>query len=462
MSAGRMRFFPPTSAKKERDEELALFRELFKREREKNMNLLESVSTEFEPVEGNSVVFKISSGKKSDAHGNENEKNDYDWLKTPPATPLFQSLEMDVGQGNNPNMIIHKELPIIPALKPTRFSEKKESKTKTVSKPPSSPSVASFRSASSSRTDSPDPYTYQLSPPRSIATPIATPRFGSQRFAKESDKEPSAKPLHTGRFLRRKDETNPRPKSPRSLSVASTATSSRLETAVVNPNAPSIRKADNMVRGKEDPKPVERSINRFSKEGPSKQKPDPKLQTRQIKSVVTKPTPSSRSVTSAISSRPDSPDSKNIKQKGVPKSLEKNVKKTIKEPAAKQNTEFKPNNQTVYPLVRSRFPATHPDFPTEAPPNLITSVAPGRSTSATRSRPGVPAMASAEERRSPSATKTRRPEMEEEKQNEKRGGNNGAVVIGSSMVERMLNARKSTATGKMSARGEKASKLRGM
>ncbi|KAI0510686.1 hypothetical protein KFK09_011295 [Dendrobium nobile] len=461
MSAGRMRFFPPTSAKKERDEELALFRELFKREREKNMNLLESVSTEFEPVEGNSVVFKISAGKKGDTHGNENEKNDYDWLKTPPATPLFQSLEMDVGQGNNPNMIIHKELPIIPALKPSRFSEKKESKT--VSKPPSSPSVASFRSASSSRPDSPDPYTYQLSPPRSITTPIATPRFGSQRFAKESDKEPSAKPLHTGRFLRRKDETlNPRSKSPGSLSVASTATSSRSETAVVNPNAPSIRKADKMIRGKEDSKPVERSINRFSKEGSTKQKPDPKLQTRQIKSVGTKPTPSSRSVTSAISSRPDSPDSKPIKQKGVPKSLEKQVKKTIKDAPAKQNPEFKPNNRTVSPLVRSRFPATHPDFPTEAPPNLITSVAPGRSTSATRSRPGVPAMPSAEERRSPSATKTRRPGIEEEKQNEKRGGNNGAVVIGSSMVERMLNARKSTATGKMAARGEKASKIRGM
>ncbi|XP_020598250.1 uncharacterized protein LOC110037863 [Phalaenopsis equestris] len=225
MSAGRLRFFPPTSAKKERDEELSLFRELFKREREKNMNLLESVSTELVPVDGNSVVFKISAAKKGDANVNENEKNDYDWLKTPPATPLFQSLEMDVGQSNSPHMIIHKELPIIPPLKPSRFLEIMESKTR--SKPPIATSVSSFGSASSSRPESPDTDRYPLSPPRSITTPIATPRFASQRFAKESDKGPSAKPLQPGRFLRRKEEPKLRPKSPGSLSVASTAASSR-------------------------------------------------------------------------------------------------------------------------------------------------------------------------------------------------------------------------------------------
>lgn len=71
-------------------------------------------------------------------------------------------------------------------------------------------------------------------------------------------------------------------------------------------------------------------------------------------------------------------------------------------------------------------------------------------------------MASAEQRQSASATKTGRQEFEVDKVNEKRGGNNNGVVIGSSMVERMLNARKATATGKVAVRGEKPSKIRGV
>lgn len=460
MSSGRLRFFPPTNAKKDRDEELALFRELFKREREKSTNLLEAVSTEFEHIDGNSVVYKISSGKKADTPGSETEKNDYDWLKTPPATPLFQSLEMDVGQANNANMVVHKELPIIAPLKASRFSEKTDSKTSL--KPPSSPSLSSFLSSSSSRPETPDPYS--LSPPKRLTTPITTPRFGgTPRFLRESNKETPVKPLQPGRFLRKKEETKLRPQSPGAQSVASSSASSRPGTPETNPKPPSIRRA--ALRAKEDPKPVERSIKGLSKEGTIKQMPDKKPQSRQFKSEMSKPrpaSPSARSVASASSSRPETPASEPIKSKVAPKTLDKPVKKIIKEVPAKKNPESIPNGRTISPTNRSRFPATLPDFPTEAPPNLITSVASGRNTSATRSRPGSSAFASTEQRRTPSVTKGREPStMEEMKGNEKKSGSNNGVVIGSSMVEKMMNARRSTATGKVIAREDKTFKMRG-
>ncbi|XP_042492421.1 cell wall protein RBR3 isoform X2 [Macadamia integrifolia] len=89
---------------KEKEEELALFLEMRKREKERDNLLLQS-SEEFDaPLgskPGNSPMFKIVSptpARKTGADdflNSENDKNDYDWLLTPPGTPLFPSLEME-------------------------------------------------------------------------------------------------------------------------------------------------------------------------------------------------------------------------------------------------------------------------------------------------------------------------------------------------------------------------------
>ncbi|XP_040372755.1 uncharacterized protein LOC112193248 [Rosa chinensis] len=100
-------------------EDLILFRELHKREKERNIvTLLQPVSEEFEP-NGNYQLYRIASAKKGSGFEflAENEKNDYDWLKTPPATPLFPSLEMDA---NSPEFIIQREIPILQPL--SRFA----------------------------------------------------------------------------------------------------------------------------------------------------------------------------------------------------------------------------------------------------------------------------------------------------------------------------------------------------
>ncbi|GMN41311.1 hypothetical protein TIFTF001_010534 [Ficus carica] len=91
---------------KEKEEELALFLEMKKREKERNELLLNS-SEEFDaPLgskPGTSPIFNLSSSPPApprktgadDFLNSDNDKNDYDWLLTPPGTPLFPSLEME-------------------------------------------------------------------------------------------------------------------------------------------------------------------------------------------------------------------------------------------------------------------------------------------------------------------------------------------------------------------------------
>lgn len=92
---------------KEKEEELALFLEMRKREKERNNLLLLQNSDEFDTHlgsrTGSSPIFSISSNTPAPARktatddflNSDNDKNDYDWLLTPPGTPLFPSLEME-------------------------------------------------------------------------------------------------------------------------------------------------------------------------------------------------------------------------------------------------------------------------------------------------------------------------------------------------------------------------------
>ncbi|OWM72287.1 hypothetical protein CDL15_Pgr018172 [Punica granatum] len=103
----------PKGGCKDRDEDLLLFRELHRRD---NISLLQPVSNEFEPNYAGSIpIYRIASAKKSSDNEflADNDKNDYNWLKTPPATPLFPSLEMEPGTAE---VVLQRELPIIQPL----------------------------------------------------------------------------------------------------------------------------------------------------------------------------------------------------------------------------------------------------------------------------------------------------------------------------------------------------------
>lgn len=64
---------------------------------------------------GNYALYRMASAKKGPGVEllSESEKNDYDWLKTPPATPLFPSLEMEA---NAPELVLQHEIPITQPL----------------------------------------------------------------------------------------------------------------------------------------------------------------------------------------------------------------------------------------------------------------------------------------------------------------------------------------------------------
>ncbi|KAL7106087.1 hypothetical protein ACP275_07G089200 [Erythranthe tilingii] len=112
---------------KDKDEELSFFRNIQKREKEQVASLLQPVSEEFE-ANGNYGLYRMESGERKGA-GFDSGKNDYNWLKTPPATPLFPSLEMET---NGLVLVIQREIPILQPL--SRFAGNSQG-TKT-SRPP--------------------------------------------------------------------------------------------------------------------------------------------------------------------------------------------------------------------------------------------------------------------------------------------------------------------------------------
>ncbi|XP_009605097.1 endochitinase A-like isoform X2 [Nicotiana tomentosiformis] len=89
------------SVMKEKEEELALFLEMRRREKDRNDLLLFQNGDEFDAPLGGSPLFNIGSATTVRKNGAddflnaENDKNDYEWLLTPPSTPLFPSLEME-------------------------------------------------------------------------------------------------------------------------------------------------------------------------------------------------------------------------------------------------------------------------------------------------------------------------------------------------------------------------------
>uniref|UniRef100_I1QLB9 Uncharacterized protein n=1 Tax=Oryza glaberrima TaxID=4538 RepID=I1QLB9_ORYGL len=96
----------PSAIHKDKDESVVFFREMYKREKDRDINLLEPMqSVEFDAIQ---ACFR---------------------LKTPPATPLFPSIEMET---NSSQMVFQKELPIHQQVKPSasRLSGKTEA-TKT-------------------------------------------------------------------------------------------------------------------------------------------------------------------------------------------------------------------------------------------------------------------------------------------------------------------------------------------
>ncbi|CAI8607433.1 unnamed protein product [Vicia faba] len=108
----------------DREEELSFFRELKKRQNEYFPNLCASEEYECDTNYGGNgkfSLYRIPSGKKESGLEllETKNKSDFDWLKTPPATPLFPSLEMEP----NAKLVVQKELPIAQFISNAQFAK---------------------------------------------------------------------------------------------------------------------------------------------------------------------------------------------------------------------------------------------------------------------------------------------------------------------------------------------------
>ncbi|XP_010262831.1 PREDICTED: nascent polypeptide-associated complex subunit alpha, muscle-specific form-like isoform X2 [Nelumbo nucifera] len=390
---------------KEKDEELALFLEMRKREKERNNLLLLQNTEEFDaPLgskTGSSPIFKIVSSTPARKTGaddflnSDNDKNDYDWLLTPPGTPLFPSLEMD-----SQKTIMSQMTQIgTPKARPTSLKSRLAnpqiepaprsnltSRSSTLS-PGLNSSITGTRRPSSS------------GGPGSIASRPATP---TGRPTLSTKTKPSRPSTPTSRA------TLPASKPAAPAAPARSSTPSR---ATARSSTPTSRS----------------SI------------PAPKTTSRSATPTRRPSTPSSVPTVSAPPGRSSS--------------VTKSGPTTVRNPVPSRGSS---------PTVKSRpwKPSEMPGFSLDAPPNLRTSM-PERPLSASRGRPGAPSSRSSSvepgshgrpRRQSCSPSRGRAPNgsihssgssVPAMSRSHSNGGDNiSPVLIGTKMVERVINMRK--------------------
>ncbi|XP_009369152.2 mucin-1 isoform X1 [Pyrus x bretschneideri] len=414
------------SVRKEKEEELALFLEMKKREKERNDLLLNS-SEEFDaPLgtkPGTSPIFNISSSTPApprktgadDFLNSENDKNDYDWLLTPPGTPLFPSLEMESHKTIMSQLGTPKARPT--ALKSRLANSQPEPAART--------SLVSRQSTSSPGLSSSNSGTRR---PSSSGGPGSRPATPTGRPTLPSAPRPSRSSTPTSRStLPLNKSINSAPKST-VPTTRSTLPANRSTTPAKKSTVPS--------RSSTPSRSTARSSTPTSRPTVPPPKPISRASTPTRRPSVPSPTPS-------ISAPPS---------KSSP-SMSKPAPTTARNPVPSRGAS---------PTVKSRpwKPSEMPGFSLEAPPNLRTTL-PDRPLSATRGRPGAPSSRSSSvepgpnvrpRRQSCSPSRGRAPNGISHtsgssvpafsRGHSKVNDNVSPVLMGTKMVERVINMRK--------------------
>ncbi|XP_044493318.1 zonadhesin-like [Mangifera indica] len=403
---------------KERDEELALFLEMRRREKEKsNLNLLvhssedvNSNSTPLAPNNGGSPISKILSSvptRKTAADNflnSENDKSDYDWLLTPPGTPLFPSLETMESQKTKMRQIgMSNARPTALKTRLPNLQEEPASRSAVASKDPTVPSRLNSSGIANRRPSS--------SGGRTSATRAATP---------------TRQPTLT---------TTAKPSRPLTPTSRATLPSSKPVASAVRSSTPTVRSST-----------PSRSTARSSTPTARPTAAAPKLVPRSA-------TPTSRSTSRSATPtrRPSAPSSApSVSAPPVRSStVSKSGSTTSKNPVPSRGTS---------PTVKSRpwKPSEMPGFSLDAPPNLKTSL-PERPASASRGRPGtqsnqlssVEANSNGRRRQqscSPSRVRTSSGSGSSipfvRKANASSSDDVNPILMGTKMVERVVNMRK--------------------
>ncbi|KAK4433285.1 hypothetical protein Salat_1090800 [Sesamum alatum] len=422
--------------KDNKDEDLALFREMRKREKERNDLLLLQNSDEFDaplgPKTGSSPIFNITTGTPApvrktgadDFLNSDNDKNDYDWLLTPPGTPLFPSLEMESQKTVMSQLGTPKARPT--ALKsrlsnpqPEPAARSNLSSRQPTSSPGLNTSTGGLRRPSSSGGTGSRP-----------ATPTGRPTLSSS--SRSTLTSTSNKPTLAAA----------KPTSNTSIRVTSTATS-RPSRSATPTSRPTLSSAKPTVPPRSST-PTARSTVRSST--PTSRSSIPASKSTSRASTPTRRPTTVSSATSAPAVSVKSPTSSLVA---------KPVSNTAKNPVPSRS-----NSPTVRP--RPWKPSEMPGFSLDVPPNLRTSL-PDRPPSATRGRPGAPSSRSSSiepvpngriRRQSCSPARGRPPNgiihssgssvpvPAVNRLHAKANDNVSPVLVGTKMVERVINMRK--------------------
>ncbi|KAG2730480.1 hypothetical protein I3843_01G288600 [Carya illinoinensis] len=408
----------------EKEEELALFLEMKKREKERNdlLNNSEDFDTPLGSKPGTSPIFNISSSlapprktSTDDFLNSDNDKNDYDWLLTPPGTPLFPSLEVGSQKTMMSQLGTPKARPTVLKSRLANLQPEPTTRSNLISKPAASSPGLNNSSAGTRR-------------PSSSGGPGSRPATPTGRPILTTTSKPSRSSTPTSRATL--SSTRP------SVSINKPTVPAAKSTLPANKSTVSAAKPAVQARSST---PLSRSTSRSSTPTARPTLPPSKSTSRAATPTRRPSTPSSTPSVSAPLIKSSSSVSKPA-------------------PASSRNV---PSRGTS-PTVKSRpwKPSEMPGFSLDAPPNLRTSV-PERPLSATRGRPGQPSSRSSSiepgsngrpRRQSCSPSRGRAPTgmfhasggsvPAVSRGYSKVNDNVSPVLIGTKMVERVINMRK--------------------
>ncbi|KAF8022151.1 hypothetical protein BT93_G2333 [Corymbia citriodora subsp. variegata] len=409
---------------REKEEDLALFLEMRKREKERNDLLLNNAEEFDAPLgskPGTSPIFNIAPSAAprktatDDFLNSDSDKNDYDWLLTPPGTPLFPSLEMESQKTVMSQLGTPKARPTV--LKSRLANSMVEPPARTnltsrqqASSPGSTTSGAGIRRPSSSGGPGSRPATPTSRPTLTTSSRASRPSTPTSRPTLSSSK--STVPSKPSVAATRSAGTSIKP----AVSAAKQSIPARSSTpsrSTARSSTPTGRPVVN------PPKPVSRAA-----------------------------TPTRRPSTTSTGSTVSAPHTK-----AVSSTIAKSALTTSRNPVPSRGTS---------PTTKSRpwKPSEMPGFSLDAPPNLRTTL-PERPLSATRGRPGAPSSRSSSIEPGPT-TRPRRQSCSPSRGRPANGvlhtsgssvpavnrghpkinDNVSPVLIGTKMVERVINMRK--------------------
>ncbi|PWZ30352.1 hypothetical protein Zm00014a_027701 [Zea mays] len=477
---------------KEKDEELALFLEMRRREKERgaaaaaaavaaaDQLLLSGDSVAGDgmlllgpppPAEPKPVAYKVAGGGFRRApggaddflHADAGDKNDYDWLLTPPGTPLFPSLEVE-----------SKRSPVsqagTPKTRPTALKSRVSHLNIRCTLVLGIRSLQLYKTILSNHPDPPSRTNLPLrtTSSNSLNSGATTRRPSSSGGLTSNSSRPSTP---TGRPTLTASSKGSRPSTPTSRTTVPAKTGasvSRSSTPTLRSTLPSARSTTPSSRAVGPASRTSAPIGRASAPASRSSTPTSRSSIPATRST----TPSSRPSIPA-QSKPTSRASTPTRRPSAPSAQHGNLAAPVRSSSISKPGSTMPKGSSPAktaaptpsrgssPTVKSRpwKPSEMPGFSLDAPPNLRTSL-PERPTSATRGRPGAPSSRSCSVESGPAGRPRRQScspsrgrtlsgsvpsgsSMPAVRRSHLNGGDSvNPVQMGNKMVERVVNMRR--------------------